>query len=55
MTLREKRETLFTLVFSAIAYEALAKSSLLQFQVDPWNTAGFGSLCLGGEEIRHKA
>jgi hypothetical protein len=54
MTLREKRETLFTLVFSAVAHEAFAKSSPLQFQVDPWNTAGFGSRCLGGEKIRHK-
>ena len=55
MTLREKRETLFTLVFSAIAYEAFAKSSLLQFQVDPWNKAGFGSLRLGGEKIHHNS
>jgi hypothetical protein len=53
MTLREKRETLLTPVFSAIALEAFAESSLLQFQVDPWNSAGFGPLCLGGEKIRH--
>jgi hypothetical protein len=55
MTLREKRETLFTLVFSAIAHEAFPKSSLLQFQVDPGNMAGFHSFCLGGEKIRHNS
>jgi hypothetical protein len=55
MTLREKRETLFFLVFSAIAHEALAKSFVLQFQVDPRNTAGFDSLRLGGKKIRHNS
>jgi hypothetical protein len=53
MTPREKRETPFTLVLSAIAHEAFSKSSLLQLQVDPWNSAGFGFVCLGGKKIRH--
>jgi hypothetical protein len=53
MTLREKRETLFALIFSATAHGSFAKSLPLQLEIDPGNTAGFSSFFLGGKKIRH--
>ncbi len=53
MNLREKRETLFTLVFSRIAHRSFGNRSLSKFKIDPRNTAGFNFFFLGGDQVRH--